>query len=142
VNTTVDPVAYRDLKTLLELARANKVQVFAYFHPYSSWRWEKLARSGEWQRYQSRIAELFDLRREVVLDLTSAPYDALRSDVACYTDEHLSAAGARLVLGEIQRMLDDYYGRDRGKLEPTALESGSTWPCLGRPGAGSGFDRG
>jgi hypothetical protein len=73
-----------------------------------------------------------------VWDMMGPGYQALRSDAACYTDGHLSVAGAGLVLADIQRTLDE---RFHAAVVTAALPGSGSLACLGRPGAGSGYDR-
>lgn len=128
--TRVDPQAYADLAAILQTARARGVKIYAYFYPYSYWSLEPVVDSGAWDRYRTRMSALFN-ERDVVWDMTVPAYDALRRDAACYTDGHLSEAGAHLVLADISRHL---------RREPVS-QTTARYACLGRPGAGSGFDR-
>lgn len=102
----VDPVAYEDLRAIVATAHARGVKVLAYFYPYDHWRIRQALANGMWQRYQADMRALFDPRTDVVVDMTTPDYMAMRFDVACYTDEHLSAAGAQRMLAELQRLLD------------------------------------
>jgi hypothetical protein len=102
---TIDPVAYADLQAIIATARRQGTKVFGYFYPYDRWLVQSAAK-GEWDRYRAAMLKLFDPKRDVVLDMLTPEYDALRADVSCYTDAHLSEGGAQIVLGELQRMLD------------------------------------
>ncbi|MET0988964.1 MAG: hypothetical protein ABW034_26550 [Steroidobacteraceae bacterium] len=82
------------------------MRVLAYFYPYDHWRIRQAVANGMWERYQADMRSLFDPRTDEVVDMTTPDYLAMRFDVACYTDEHLRAAGAQRMLSELQRMLD------------------------------------
>lgn len=132
----VDPVAYEDLRAIVQTAHAHGVKVLAYFYPYDHWRIRQAVANGLWQRYQGTMRALFDPRIDVVVDMTTADYTAMRFDVACYTDEHLSAAGAQHMLAELQRMLDAHL---RDIHRPPALRA-LVRVCAPSTEA-SGFDR-
>lgn len=132
----IDPVAYEDLRAIVSAARRHGVKVLAYFYPYDHWRIRQAVANGMWQHYQSAMRALFDERTDVVVDMTTPDYMAMRFDVACYTDEHLSAAGAQRMLAELQRMLDAHL---RGIQRPPTL---NTMARVCAPSdAASGYDR-
>jgi hypothetical protein len=134
----VDPTAYGDLGNIVAAAHGAGVRVFAYYFPNSVWRSQTAVASGEWMRYQQRIGGLFTAPGDVVWDMMTPAYQALRADAACYTDGHLSAAGARLVLQDIKHHLDEHL---RGFIAPAVFPYPKPLACLGKPGAGSGFDQ-
>jgi hypothetical protein len=134
----VDPASYRDLGQIVATAHQRGVRVLAYFFPHSIWRSQTAVASGAWGRYREQAMALFDPTRDFVWDMMGPQYLPLRSDPACYTDGHLSAAGARLVLADIQRTLDERFGAVQ--VAPVLPQSGSL-ACLGKLGAGSGYDR-
>jgi hypothetical protein len=138
--TRVDPQAYAELGAILQAARNRGVKIYAYFYPYSYWSLESVVDSGEWRRYQARMRALFE-QRDVVWDMTEPQYDYIRRDAACYTDGHLSEAGARLVLSDISWHLT----HDASVHAPPSdrvLLAPRRHACRGQAGAGSGFDLG
>jgi len=132
----LDPVAVQHLGDIVTAARAKNVRVFAYFYPYNRW-FTQSVDQAMWQRYRTAVEALFD-KNDVVWDMTTPAYDAMRTDPGCYTDAHLSAAGARIVLADIKRILDLHL---KGETAPSPLAAGEKSPCYGKPGQGSGFDR-
>ena len=136
--TRVDPQSYAELRAILNSARERGVKIYAYFYPYSFWSLESVADSGAWSAYQARMRAMFE-PGDVVWDMTEPRYDTLRHDAACYTDGHLSAAGARLVLADISWHLTRDSSHPMPPSDPL-LQSGSHLACLGQAGAGSGFD--
>ncbi len=135
---TIDPAGYRDLGQIIAAAHRRGVRVLAYFFPNSIWRSQTAVTSGAWVKYQERAKALFDPVNDFVWDMMGPGYQSLRSDAACYTDGHLSVAGAGLVLADIQRKLDE---RFHAAVVTAALPGSGSLACLGWPGAGSGYDR-
>jgi hypothetical protein len=133
----IDHTAYAQLQDIIVNARTHGAKIYAFFYPYSAWRMQAYTESGLWTAYQARTLALFDRTKDVVWDMNEAAYDPLRRDAACYTDGHLSAAGAAVVLAEIQRKLNG----SPGTAETPPFGDPHALACLGRPGAGSGFDR-
>lgn len=135
---TLDPAGFDDLKRIVDASRAHGAKVFAYFYPYNYWRLEFWKKSGTWAQYRDRTLAIFDRSKDILWDMNEPMYAPLTRDAACYTDGHLSAAGARLVLAEIQRRLDQVHSA----VELPPLFNGSEQlACLGKAGAGSGFDK-
>jgi hypothetical protein len=137
-NVHVDPVGIADLKDIIATAHAHGVQVFAYFHPYSFWRMQTTIELGEFAKYRGQILTLFDRLRDEVWDMTASEYAPFTTDPACYTDGHLSKAGANILLADIQRRLQQ---RRQGGELPSLFDPSVKLACMGKPGAGSGFDR-
>jgi hypothetical protein len=81
---------------------------------------------------------LLSAPNDVVWDMMAPEYQSLRADAACYTDGHLSQAGAFLVLADIERQLNlNLKGMSQSPIFPRP----GPLACLGKPGAGSGYDR-
>jgi len=133
----LDPVAVEHLGEVLKAARAKNVQVFAYFYPYNRWFTDSVD-AAMWKRYRTAVEALFEPGRDVVWDMTGPEYDPVRTDPGCYTDAHLSAAGARMVLADIKRVLDQHLN---GITAPLPFAADDPAVCYGKPGQGSGYDR-
>jgi hypothetical protein len=133
----LDPVAVQHLEDILKAARLHNIRIFAYYYPYNRWFTESVD-AAMWQRSRSAVAALFDSKNDVVWDMTAPEYNPLRSDPGCYTDAHLSAAGARLVLADIRRVLDLHL---KGLESSGPFAAGTKSPCYRQPGEGSGYDR-
>ncbi len=134
----IDPAAYGHLADIIRAAHEHGIQVFAYFFPQNIWILHTAVNSGAWDRYRSQTLALFDLQRDIVWDMTAPEYDSFRRDPACYTDGHPSAAGAALIIEDIEVKLNR---RLRGIESAPVFPRQGTLACLGRPGAGSGYDR-
>ena len=134
----VDPAAYRDLKSITDAAHRRGIRVFAYYFPNSVWRSASAVGSGDWAGYQRRVQQLLSDPADVVWDMMGPDYRSLREDAACYTDGHLSEAGARLVMADINRQIANHL---RNAHLPPVFPRSTHLACLGTPGAGSGFDR-
>lgn len=133
----INQAAYQDLSAIIDAAHRHGVQIFAYYFPYNVWSVQTAVESGDWAAYQKATNALFDPSRDVVWDMMAPEYDAMRQDVSCYTDGHLSKAGISLVLADIQRRMDET--RLHQTLTPIFPRPSPV--CLGTMGAGSGFDR-
>jgi hypothetical protein len=136
-HAALDPVAVQHLADIIQAARAKNVKIFAYSYPYN-WGFTNTVDPAMWQRYEAAVHSLFDRAQDVVWDMTAPAYDPLRTDPGCYTDAHLSTAGARIVLADIKRVLDQYF---EGGNRPLPFKSGEQFACYGKPGEGSGYDR-
>ena len=137
-DTRIDPRAFDDLRVVVQTARAHGVKVFGYFFPYNIWRVGTAVDSGLWASYQAQIRTLLTNPADVVWDMTAPEYDSFRRDAACYTDGHLSLAGGRLVLADIEHKLRLHLD---GLRQPPVFPRQEQFACLGKPGAGSGYDR-
>jgi hypothetical protein len=134
----IDPVAYGDLGDIIRAAHERGIPVFAYFFPQNVWILHTAVNSGAWDRYRSQTLALFDLQRDIVWDMTAPAYDSFRHDPSCYTDGHPSAAGAALILEDIEVKLNR---RLRGVDSAPVFPRQAPLACFGQPGAGSGYDR-
>jgi hypothetical protein len=114
------------------------VRVLGYFYPNSIWRSETAVANGDWARYEAAVRALLNGPNDLVWDMMRPEYLPLRDDAGCYTDGHLSEAGAKLVLADINREIGEYMER---KPEPPPLAGVKPLACEDLPGAGSGFDR-
>ncbi len=93
----IDPVAYEELKRVINLANDNQVQVLAYYYPtFHGWQ-EEWEASGAWNQYQREMQRLFD-EDDIVLDLTTPEYYYITKNYASYTDGHLSDLGSQYVI--------------------------------------------
>lgn len=101
----IDEVAYRELASLLDLARSRKIQIFAFYYPYFLERFNE----PRFNSYKSRIDKLFT-PRDLVWNFNEDRYLAFRSDPDHYFDgAHLSGSGADGLIHEIKRKLDAFY---------------------------------
>jgi hypothetical protein len=134
----LDPVGFRHLQDIIDAAHAHGVKVLAYFFPNTYWHMQTLSKGDAWREYRVRTLALFNDRVDVVWDMNNTIYEPLTRDAACYSDGHLSIAGARVVLADIQRHLNQ-----SGMVAnlPPLFAKTVTLACLGQPGAGSGYDR-
>lgn len=128
--------AFRHLDDIIEAAHAHHVRVLAYYFPYTVWRIRTYNRFGDWDRYKARTHALLDPATDVIWDMTGPDYAAFNTDPGCYTDGHLSKAGADWVLADIQRHL----AAEPGTAVAPLFSSSVKYACSGREGAGSGYD--
>ena len=134
----IDPRAYQDLAAIIQTAHQRGVRVLGYFYPNSIWRSETAVDDGDWARYETQVRALLRNPGDVVWDMMGPEYQPIRADAGCFTDGHLSVAGARLVLADINREVG---AQVEGLPEPPTLPVRKPLACSGLPGAGSGFDR-
>lgn len=102
----VDQEAARSLAGLLQHARERGVRVLAYFHPllYSG------STGGYPAAYLRQMHAMFS-PNDALWNFNDGSYSAITEDPANFTDGvHLSGQGARLVLAEIARRLDEPVG--------------------------------
>jgi hypothetical protein len=131
-------LGFKYLQDIIDSAHSHQMQVYAYFFPYTVWRIKTYNRNGDWAKYQARARALFDPAKDVVWDMTSPEYEPFNADPGCYTDGHLSKAGAGWVLTDIQRHLKQ---AGPGTVLDPPFGPSVQHACSGQPGAGSGFDR-
>jgi hypothetical protein len=134
----LNDTAFRHLKDIIDSAHAHNVRVIAYFFPSNFWRIKTYSRFGDWAEYKARTNALFDPSKDVVWDMTAADYEPFIADPGCYTDGHLSQAGADWVMADVQRHLT---ALDSGTAIPPLFDGSVKFACSGKPGAGSGYDR-
>ena len=104
----IDEIAYKELADLVASARSQDVKIFAYFHPlpYELY----LAQQESFADFQDKIKPLFT-KQDRVWDFNSGQYLSFRRDYGNYIDHaHLSPKGARFILKEIVRHLNDDLG--------------------------------
>jgi hypothetical protein len=134
----INPRAYQDLAAIIQTAHQRGVRVLGYFYPNSIWRSETVEANGDWAQYETRVRALLSGPGDVVWDMMRPEYQPIRADAGCFTDGHLSVAGARLVMADINR---EIAAQVEGRPEPPTLPIRKPFACSGSPGAGSGFDR-
>ena len=134
----LNDTAFGHLKDIIESAHAHNVRVVAYFFPSNIWRIKTYSRSGDWTKYKARTNALFDPAKDVVWDMTSPEYEPFIADPGCYTDGHLSKAGADWVMADLQRHLT---ALDSGGSVGPLFDPSIKFACSGKPGSGSGYDR-
>jgi len=137
-NTEINPTAYQHLRDIIDSAHRHGVRVLAFILPANIWYVRAAVESGKWDAYVARTKSLLDPQRDVFWDMTGSEYAALRHDPSCYTDLHSSPAGGRLILADIKSHLDSTL---KGISTPPVFPLARAFACLGKEGAGSGFDR-
>lgn len=107
----IDPVALQDLKSIVAQAREAGLQIFAFYYPYDGRKFDD-AMEMNWPRFRTVIEGLF-APEDIVWDMNTPAYDHIRRRGVSYSDGHLSQAGTRLVLADIQRQLDLHFAARR-----------------------------
>ncbi len=104
IEKTVDPVAYAELKQLIDLARAKNMTVIGYYHPIFQPVYQRMRRTGEWDYFKDKMEQLFQ-PTDRVIDMNTAKYQSLRTAKELRIDEgHLSAAGSALLIEDLDRL--------------------------------------
>ena len=99
----LDPVAYSDLRDIINLARAHNVRIIAYHHPEP----EMLFRLHEKNHadYLATMSHIF-AKDDLVYDFNTSEYREFRSDLTNYIDHgHLSEKGAAVIVAELDRVI-------------------------------------
>jgi hypothetical protein len=100
----VNASALADLKAVVAAARKAGMQVFAFYYPYNARTFEDALEPG-WAQFRTAVETIF-ADQDVIWDMNTPAYDAIRRDGEAYIDGHVSQRGARLVLQDIQLHLD------------------------------------
>lgn len=108
----IDPQAYKELKILLNKARAAGFDVIGFYHPVNIWKFRVMQASGEWSYFRAQMEALFK-PGEPVWDFNTRRYDYIRAQEENYVDTHLSAAGAALLAEALEDKLKTYKEKDK-----------------------------
>ncbi|GJL65831.1 MAG: hypothetical protein NPIRA05_08020 [Nitrospirales bacterium] len=100
----IDPVAYAELQSVLQLAHEHKVQVLAYYFPLYVEFLRAYEKTGTWDLYQGKINRLFD-SSDLVWDMNQPEFAYITDEYTSYSDGHLSSRGAHLVAQVIEQKL-------------------------------------
>jgi len=106
----LDATAMQEFKALVAYIRGKKIKIFAYTYPrqydmYMLWK-------DDYNRIYEAQKDLFT-KEDVLFDFNDHRFNAFRKDYASYIDgSHLSQKGATIVLKEIKKQLDNYYGEN------------------------------
>lgn len=104
IEKTVDPIAYAELKQLINLARAKDMTVIAYYHPLFEPVYQRMQRTGEWVYFKEKMEQLFH-PDDHVIDMNTRKYQALRTDQALRLEaSHLSTAGSAELVKDLNQI--------------------------------------
>jgi len=107
----IDPIAFEDLKVLVDLARHKNISILAYYHPYPDQVYSVLHK--KFDRYKNQVSEIFGPENPV-WDFNDSRYLEFRKDDSNYIDQvHLSDKGAAYISTEINRLLAKRLSGDR-----------------------------
>jgi len=110
-NLKLDEIALEELKELIEYIKKNNIKIFAYVYPRNYYVYEKYKNEYNFI-YQKQLALL--LKNDTVIDFFNSNFDDLRKDYYSYSDgSHLSNKGTKIVLKEIENVLNMYYGHNK-----------------------------
>ena len=102
----IDPIAYNELRDVINLARKNNVRILAYYYPifYNAHINQKY--NGTWDKYKNKISQLFT-DADLVWDMNDPEYYYItRNPVSYYDGCHLNYTAAIQVLKVIETKLD------------------------------------
>ena len=102
----IDPLAYSEIKSVIQLAHENKVKVLAYYSPMYVEFLRAYQKTGAWDMYQTKINQLFN-SADLVWDMNQPEYAYITSEYTSYSDGHLSNLGASLVAQVIGKKLSE-----------------------------------
>lgn len=103
----VDPVAYQELKALIEAARSQGLKILAFYYPnYEPWQ-KIFLENGFWNNYKEQMDGLFT-EDDIVWDMNAPEYQHIYSDRASYSDGHLSPHGVYYVIKDIEKKLNQW----------------------------------
>ena len=98
---SINSDAYKELKSIIELARAKDVKIMAYYYPVYFEYTGVYRKSGAWKKYQDKVNKLFS-SDDLVWDMNLPDYDYITHNQSSYVDGHLSYLGADKVLSVIE----------------------------------------
>jgi len=100
----IDPIAYSDLKSIIDLAHNNNIRMLAYYYPlyYEFYGYFDIS---EWWRYKESMYKLFN-EKDIVWDMNTSDYYYITKQESSYSDGHLSNRGAKLVVSVIEDKLN------------------------------------
>lgn len=102
-----DQAAVAELAAVLQKARRNGVQIFAYYYPYPE---DILAAMREQHRAFKQKIDALLISRDVVWDMNNDEYRPFRLDYANYCDAiHLSEKGTHFIARSIDEKLGQYF---------------------------------
>lgn len=108
----IDQNAYDELKSVIDLARENNIQIFAFYYPiFHDWQ-QNLEATGAWDYYQKEMGDLFD-EGDVVWDFNTPEYHYITKDYASYMDGHLSRVGADRVIEIIAEKVNQFESQNQ-----------------------------
>ena len=100
----IDKTAYKELKSVIDLAHKKNVKILAYYYPFYHVFYNHYVISGSWENYKKEIDKLF-VKNDIVWDMNSREYHYITQKYESYSDGHLNRKGARLVLKVIEKKL-------------------------------------
>ncbi len=102
-NMPIDSIAYEELRQIVDSLHRKNIKIYGYFYPiYKEW-FEVFVNNGEWRKYKSKMAEIFDPERDIIFDLNDSIFNYISNSMESYTDGHLSDKGTEEVLKLIEK---------------------------------------
>jgi hypothetical protein len=99
IKAEIDPIAFDELKTLVNDFNNNKIQVITYFHPLPFPIYDKFR--APLSQYQQTMTE-FLKDKATIIDFNSPQYEFFTKDLSNYIDHgHLSYKGQEFILNNI-----------------------------------------